>query len=438
MTRPAGAAMGGVPGAAGTERSRAFPPAWRLFDWGLALVVMLLMTISPLALLELGINYGEAGGSPIEKIHPGTLLAALMLVLAAATRGNPLRWIGDTAHATPAIIVYVGAIGLLMAHTIRVAKLPFTPLIDTFIGPLFVYLLFRDADERRARTLSLLIHTIMLLNAAIGIVEFASGLRITPLVAAGLVIDEDWRSTALLGHPLANASLTGAYLLILALGGGRDLAPRLRPAAFLVGAAGMVVFGGRAATVLLLGMLAVLLALRLVRIARGERFHPGAILTSLVVLPIGGAVLVGLAEAGFFDLFIERFIDDKGSSEARTEMLELFKHIPLDELLLGPDARQIETLQSIYGLDFGIESFWVAYVLSNGLIVATLFFLGLMVFCREILGRTRPGGIWVLAFFFIVASTSVSLSAKSPLMAIQILMLLTLMRNGAEHRLRRA
>ena len=79
-------------------------------------------------------------------------------------------------------------------------------------------------------------HALLLLNATIGIVEFASGLRFTPLVAAGVVIEDDWRSTALLGHPLANASLTGAYILMLALGAGRDLPPLLRPDTSAVGA----------------------------------------------------------------------------------------------------------------------------------------------------------------------------------------------------------
>ncbi len=424
--------MIGKPAGVAAQRHAAFPPAGALFDFGLILVALALITISPLALVELGFSYDEAGGTALEKIHPGTMLAALILVLAMATQRNPLKWLISTAERTPALVVYALAIALLMAHTIQVVKLPFTPLIDTFIAPLIVYLLYRHLPQGRGRRLALTVHGLLLVNAAVGLAEFATGLRLTPLVAAGVVIDDDWRSTALLGHPLANASLTGAYLLMLVLGAGRDLPVVMRPIAFGLGAAGLVVFGGRAATVLLAVILLVLAAQRAIRILRGARFNQTSILAAVAIAPLAGIVLVGLAEAGFFDQFVERFIDDKGSADARWEMFELFRHLSWHDLILGPDARQLETLRSMYGLDFGIESFWIAYLLTNGIIVSVMFFAALLLFCREIQRAVIPGGTWVLVFFFLVASTSVSLSAKSPLFAVLILMMLVLLRNTAD------
>lgn len=410
---------------------RPFPPAGALFDFCLMLVALVLITISPLALVELGLNYDEAGGTALEKIHPGTMLAALLLLAAMTTQGNPLQWLTTTAERTPALVVYAIGIALLMAHTIQVVKLPFTPLIDTFIAPLIVFLLYRDLPEGRGRRLALLVHILLLLNAIVGIAEFATGQRITPLVAAGVVIEDDWRSTALLGHPLANASLTGAYILMLAVGAGRDLPVVMRPIAFVLSTAGMVVFGGRAATVLLVVILLALAAQRAYQIMRGATFDPRSILAVVAAAPIGGVLLVGLAEAGFFDQFIERFIDDKGSADARSQMFELFRHVSWHDLMLGPDARHLETLRSLYGLDFGIESFWIAYILTNGIIVSVIFFAALLLFCREIQRAVLAGGTWVLVFFFVVASTSVSLSAKSPLFAVLILMMLILLRRPA-------
>jgi hypothetical protein len=409
---------------------RTFPPAGRLFDIAVALVVVLLVVVSPLALVELGLAYDEAGGTAIEKIHPGTLLATLVLLAATTTQGNPLGWLASVAARSPALAVYLVAIVLLMAHTILVVKLPFTPLIDTFVAPLIVFVLLRDLPDDRGRTLALLLHGLLLANAVVGIGEFATGTRLTPLVAAGVVIEDDWRSTALLGHPLANASLTGAYLLMLALGGGRDLPHMVRPLAFILGGAGMVVFGGRAATVLLVLILAALAAGRIRPVLAGARFDPRSVLVGLLLAPFAGIVLIGLGEAGFFDQFAERFIDDKGSAEARSEMFELFRHISWHDLILGPDARQLETLRALYGLDFGIESFWIAYILTNGIVVALMFFAALLAFCREIQRAVRPGGFWVLVFFFLVASTSVSLSAKSPLLAVLTLMMLILLRTA--------
>ena len=286
----------------------------------------------------------------------------------------------------------------------------------------------KGKPRKRGIASNQLFHTLMMANAIVGILEFATGFRITPLVASGLVIEDDWRSTALLGHPLANASLTGAYILALALGAARELPRALAVAGFIIASAGMVVFGGRASSVILLVMLAALGLSRAAEFARGKRFTTRAIISALAALPVLSLCLGGLAEAGFFDQFIERFFDDQGSAGTRVEMFELFKHISWGELMLAPDAKQLATLRTIYGLDFGIESFLISFVLSYGVVPGIAFFGGLFLFCRDVVRTIRPGGAWVLVFFFAVASTSVSLSAKTPLFAVLTLMLLVLMR----------
>jgi len=405
-----------------------FPPDERLPGFGLALVAVLFVAISPLALVALGLNYDESGGSPLEKIHPATVLAFAVLGLSALYVRNPLTGLLNALAAYSGTFVFLVMIALLILHSIRVVGLPFTFFFDTFLAPVVVFFLFKDMRQERARRFMLLFHTLMMANSIVGIVEFAIGQRITPLVASGLVIEDDWRSTALLGHPLANASLTGAYLLTLALGAARDLPRPLAIGGFVIASAGMVVFGGRASSVLLLVMLLGLAAVRSVAIARGARLDTWTIIVALLAIPLLSIAIVALAEAGFFDLFLERFLDDRGSASTRIEMFELFKHVPTSELLLAPDARQIATLRTLYGLDFGIESFWVSFVLSYGLIPGVALFAGLFLFCRDIVRVTRPATAWILVFFFAVASTSVSLSAKTPLFAILVMMVLVLMR----------
>ncbi len=405
-----------------------FPADGRLIGLGLALVAIVFVAISPLALVALGLNYDETGGSPLEKVHPATMLSVAVLCLAALYVRNPLIGLTSALIAYPGSAFFLFMIGVLIVHSIRVVGLPFTFFFDTFLAPVLVFFLFKDMREGRARRFVWLFHTLMMTNAVVGILEFATGLRITPLVASGLVIEDDWRSTALLGHPLANASLTGAYILALALGAARELPRALAVAGFVIASAGMVVFGGRASSVILLVMLAALGVSRAAEFAKGKRFRTRAIISALVAIPILSLCLGALAEAGFFDQFIERFFDDQGSADTRVEMFELFKHISWSELLLAPDPQQLATLRTIYGLDFGIESFIVSFVLSYGIIPGIAFFAGLFMFCRDVVRSLRPGATWVLLFFFAVASTSVSLSAKTPLLAVLILMLLVLMR----------
>ena len=54
-----------------------------------------------------------------------------------------------------------------------------------------------------------------------GYFEYFTGLRLTPNFQGGEIITYDWRATALFGHPLSNALLTGTYLLVITGAGGR-------------------------------------------------------------------------------------------------------------------------------------------------------------------------------------------------------------------------
>lgn len=405
-----------------------FPPDGRLIGLGLALVAVLYLTISPLALGVLGFNYDETGGAFYEKIHPATFLAVGVLLFAAMFWHNAITSVLEALEAYPGTFVFLATIGVAIAHSIVNLGLPFTFFFDTFVGPVLIFFLFKDMRAQRAMRFVWLVHTLIVVNALVGIFEYATGARLTPLVASGLVIDEDWRSTALLGHPLSNASLTGAYILMLALGAGRNLPSIFVVGGFVISTAGMVVFGGRASSVLLLVMLAAIGAVQAIRIFRGARFNTRTLLIALFAVPVVGLALVGLAEAGVFDQFLERFVDDQGSADTRVEMFELFKHLSWYELFFLPNPDQLTTLKRIYGIEFGIESLWISFILTYGIVPAVILFAGLFAFCRDLVRAIEPGGLWVLAFFFIVASTSVSLSAKTPLFAVLTLMLLVLMR----------
>lgn len=406
------------------------PPATPLFGWGLGLLVVLLLTVSPLGLVALGWQYGETGGSPLEKFHPGTFLAIGLFLLVAALRGNPLRVLMDLGTEHPLVVVYLAGVAGLILHAAFVVGLPASVFVDTFVLPVVTLFLFRDLPDSRRHALALLVHFIFALNTMLGLAEFALDFRLTPLYIEGHMLEQEWRSSAFMGHPLANALLTGSYLLLLMRGGARDLPPILRPAAFLLAAAGMVVFGGRAATALVVLAALVVGLMRAGALLRGARFDPRSLLAALAVVPVVIVAVAGLLEAGFFDEFIGRISNDDGSASTRIEMFELFKHLTWYDLLMGPDPRFISTLMRIYGLDYGIESFWIAMILGHGLIVALPFFVALLCFNLEIARGTGSGGVMALVYFFAVASTSLSLSAKSPVFGIFVMLVMLLVQQS--------
>ena len=63
-------------------------PDTAMFGLLLGLLTLVLMTISPLTLVHLGFSYDEPGGNPLEKIHPATLFAVAIVLLAAISAGN--------------------------------------------------------------------------------------------------------------------------------------------------------------------------------------------------------------------------------------------------------------------------------------------------------------------------------------------------------------
>jgi hypothetical protein len=65
------------------------------------------------------------------------------------------------------------------------------------------------------------------------------------------------------------------------------------------------------------------------------------------------------------------------------------------------------------------------------LLASLAFFAALFAFSYEIARTVRPGAAWAFTFFYLVATTSVSLSAKSPLFAIFVFMTLTLLHRPA-------
>ena len=382
-----------------------------VFELLTGLVLILLFTISAMLLFQLGIHYESPGGSALHKIHPATFLATFTLGFFILRYSHPLVYANDLMKQHKGTVIFLLSWVLLLAYLVFVQKQPFTPLIDTFLMPVFMFLILLQIGEDSRRHFALLLHGLMFLNAAIGYYEFLSGDRLIPLMAGDIPLNDEWRSSALFGHPLMNASLTGSYLLILVFGGGKDLPAMLRPLLILMTLGALVVFGGRASLVLSL-LIVVLLGLGKVAVlASGGRFALGGAVLVIAAIPILALVGLVLLEVGFFDQLIGRFINDKGSTVARFAMFDLFHVLNLRDILLGPDPEVISTEMKLQGL-VGIESFWIAFVLSYGLIISIVFFTGLIFFLVDVAGELRASGALVIIYYILVASTSVSLSAK--------------------------
>lgn len=390
-----------------------------------------LFLVSPMLLTHWGVNYELPGGNVAEKVHPGTWMIALALAVTALRFGNPLRFGASALSLFPGLLAFAPAWAFVVYDAIVIQKLPFTPMIDSFLLPMMAMLALAAATTRQKRRIALALHAALIANAALGLAEYLMGFRLTPYVAGEFVLEQDWRSTALLGHPLANASVMGVYIITLGLGGGRDLPVAVRALALGLSIASMIAFGGRASLVLSLTFLSLTFAARATAVARGARVSQLTLGVGLALAPI---LVVGIGElyaAGFFDQMLERFVNDHGSAKARLIMLAMFKSLSWREIILGPDPTKIQALQNLEGVEYGLESFFVAYVLTYGAIVSGLFFIGVAFLCREIVRAAGARAIPPLLFFFIVAATSVSLSAKTCAFGMLVALVQTMLRPDA-------
>ena len=196
----------------------------------------------------------------------------------------------------------------------------------------------------------------------------------------------------------------------------RTLSP-LGLLALLVATSSLMVFGGRTALVMVLLVLAGVAASHLVRLARGERVRlPAVILAICCIMLVGIAVPIAFG-TGVFDNMIARFSSDNGSAHARISTFRLLGLFDWKELMLGNSPERASSLQSMMGLDYGIENFWIACIVQYGIIQTALITLGLSVFFAELLRRSAKGARIAIFFVCLVAASSVSFSSKNTTLA---------------------
>ena len=390
------------------------------------LCLIALFFVSSAVLTAAGIPYGSAGGSGLSKFHPATFLALAALGVWAIAIG-PGRLLAALASQRPGTLIFALAILLLTFQTAIVQKLPISAVVDTFVLPLALFVSISALRAPVTERVLIGMHLFFLLNSTVGYLEYLTPFRLTPTYQDGAIVTYDWRATALLGHPLINALATGTYLLILTGPGGRRFDMPVRAGLLIYSLGAMVAFGGRAATLVLLGLLAVRGCLQIARVLAGKPFRlRGALLG---VLFLTGLAVVGslLVQAGALDSFIGRFEDDSGSAATRVAMFSIFDGMNLRDVFFAPDLAHIASNQRRLDLAIGIESFVVAFFAYYGVVTTVLFFLGLAAFCAEIVRAAGPAALLPLGYYFLVSSTSTVIANKTIDFALIMAMIMILL-----------
>lgn len=395
-----------------------------------ALAIVAAMTVSPSLLTHWKIQYVTAGGSFVEKLHPATYLTVTALCLALLRDGNPVRGLVSVGAGSAAVPFYLVCWLFLLMQTLLLER-TFTGIIDTFLLPLLLVLAIWQTRPADRRSLALLIHVLMLVNVMIGYYEFISGQRIIPLTLGDVVVLGEWRSAALLGHPLVASGLVAAYVMAL------TLRPRLCPHPFVrlpliaVCLGSLMVFGGRMALLSTLFIMAGCFVFGLFHLLRGGRVPLVAVIVGSGAAFAGIIAVFGLLELGLFDKMLLRFSSDKGSAQARLAMLDLLGRLDWHEMVLGTVSSRANALQSELGLEYGIENFWISSIVQFGLIATVLITTGLVAFLTMLLRRSSPASLAVVALMTVIAAGSVSFSSKNIQLAQFVILIAVLLPRDA-------
>ncbi|TIV97489.1 MAG: hypothetical protein E5V77_12940, partial [Mesorhizobium sp.] len=111
---------------------------------------------------------------------------------------------------------------------------------------------------------------------------------------------------------------------------------------------------------------------------------------------------------------------------------DLFRHLELRDLIVGPDVDLLDSMRRISGLEQGIENPILRLTLYQGAFFTLLIFFGFALFMHEVARRCHPG-IWLpMLGWLILLNTSESIASKTTLMTKFVVIALALYRPAKE------
>ena len=390
------------------------------------LIALVLFSVSGGVLSELGITYDGLTGAMASKVHPATYLAIATFGLALCVRTDPVAYAIRVLTQNPGAVVLL-AVSLVLATVIVLYdRNGIAAVFNTYLLAVFVVLLSTDLRDYELRRVERLIHVLLGVNAVLALIEYAVGQRAFPYMFDGLAFEWDERSTALLGHPLENALITGSYLMVLLAGGGPALNRHLRIPMMVLQLAALVAFGGRSALTIAICVVAAISAFRVAQFLLGRRVPFPVMVAMPLALAIAAGVVALLVGGGFFDLISDRFADDGGSANARLGMFEIFSYLSPGSIIIGPDPDLIDSIRRTNGLEWGIENPIVRTLLYQGAGLTILLFAALGYFLFDLRRKLRPGTALPILYFLVIINSFESVANRTLTLAQFAMLMLTM------------
>jgi hypothetical protein len=384
-------------------------------SWALLVTsVLLYFCFSAHALLVLGIPYDVPMGAFPAKIHPGTYLLMAAWMAGLGAQGNPLASLGRQVRQQPLLSGALACMAGVFAWACwRHGPSGLAFILDTLCMPCVLALTVLLQPRVRQRQLLMLLMALLMANAVLAIGEFMAGKRLIPLFPLLERAEEDYfRSSALLGHPLANA------LTVIVLLPAMELLPwslLWRGAAMLLVTMGLLTFGSRSS------LAGLMLYLLLVTLPVVWKFMRGGYTYTQVTGGLVGAVAGAAAAAalvavsGVGERIFKNLVWDN-SAAVRVRSWNVLDYVHDTDLWFGISIPRIENIAVRVGIDpryEAIENFWLYMLLLLGIVGFALFVLGLVLLVVHLWRVAKLPLRVALVVYFVLASGANTLASKT-------------------------
>jgi hypothetical protein len=270
-------------------------------------------------------------------------------------------------------------------------------------------------ETRRRYACLVIVMGLLVANTLLGLGESLLHTRLIPMRLGGEaeMVEDIFRPSAFLGHPLANALIT-ATLLPLAL--HLRIAMAWRCALLLLLWVGLLGFGGRTSFVLATLVFGSYFALQVgSAILRGRFSYAQLIGGALVVMLMAAVLAVAIGESGIGERIFKSLVWDNSAS-VRTRIWNVFQFVPTQDMLIGVSPAEIADLiwrLGLTGPGESIENFWLVMFLQLGAIGFVPFMVAMGCALAWLWKSSRGAVRLAVLMFFVAASSNNSLASKS-------------------------
>ncbi|WP_334474954.1 VpsF family polysaccharide biosynthesis protein [Vibrio sp. 16] len=369
-------------------------------------VIILAFLLGGYMLEDLGIKYVSEGGTPLLKIHAYSYIILAAIGIFVLKEGIQEQLVRLNSLARPWLLSILMVSFVICYGLFRYGTSGMAYTIDTFLTPLLFLLLLSRLNTNDCRRLLSLIAGLLLFNSTLSILEFATSTRIVDVEFSSF---SHFRSTALLTHPLNNALITAGLTLLVF---DKTRVPSTIYLSIIL--LSMFAYGGRAAIGILLLFSSIALipyAFRIFSTGIKASKQEVALMLSILYLSI---VFVGfvLTQSGISERIISKLHVDESAS-ARFDVFYLLEQLTPSEWLLGASNNLQSSIELYLGISV-IENFFIAWVISFGLICAIPLLLALVSIFSALSRRANGIAPMAIPVFFFVSITNNSLTTKTP------------------------